>query len=56
MASGWTPQASCDPAERWGRAAEDMQSVEMRQNGLLTGLDFEWAVNQQSMSCVAIYA
>lgn len=36
--------------------AEDMQSVEIRQNGPLIGLDFERAVNQESISRVAVYA
>lgn len=40
---------------RGRRAAERMQSVEIQQNMSLnlTGLENEWVVNQQSISCAA---
>lgn len=58
MAADWTLQASYDPAKRGRRAAEDTQSVEIQQNVPLnlTGLEFEWAANQGSISCIAIFA
>lgn len=58
MAASWTLQASYDPAKRGRRAAENMQSVEIPQNMSLnlTGLEYEWAVNQGNIRCVAVFA